>query len=115
MSEKEFNQIFAANLKYQLEKNDMTQADLAAKLDCALSTVGYWCQAKKNPRMSKVDAMCEIFHCTRADLIQDISSEDKEREALMRRIAFAGGRLPIESLEVFANAFDAALKAMESN
>lgn len=69
--EKEFNEIFSKKLKYFLNQYDMTQAELAKRLGVGTTTVSEWCNGKKTPRMSKVDAMCEIFHCTRSDFLTD--------------------------------------------
>lgn len=71
MTEPEFNKIFAKNLRSKLEEKGLTQKALAAKLDVAVSTVGYWCNAIKTPRMDKVDKMCKIFNCKRTDLLEE--------------------------------------------
>ena len=71
MSEKEFNQIFSNRLRYYLDINNMSQAELAAKLGVGTTSVSNWVNGLKTPRMGKVDAMCEIFGCRRSDLIID--------------------------------------------
>ncbi len=76
MSAKEFNQVFAKRLRHYLDANDMTQSDLAKKLGVGTTSVYNWCNGLKSPRMDKVDAMCEIFHCRRSDLIADAEGED---------------------------------------
>lgn len=73
MSEQEFNKIFSQRLRYYLEKNNMTQKELADKLGVGTTSVYNWCNGVKSPRMTKVDKMCEIFGCTRVDLIQSES------------------------------------------
>lgn len=69
MSEMEFNAIFSKRLKYFLELNDMSQVELAQKLGVGTSTVSNWTNGLKTPRMSKVDAMCQLFGCKRSDLM----------------------------------------------
>ncbi len=69
MSENEFNQIFAANLRRFLNSNDMSQVELAKRLGVGTTSVYNWCNGVKTPRMDKVDAMCKIFSCRRSDLI----------------------------------------------
>lgn len=49
----------------------MSQADLAKKLGVGTTSVYNWCNGIKTPRMDKVDAMCDLFHCKRSDLIED--------------------------------------------
>ena len=76
MSEREFNEVFSKKLRFFLDKYDMSQADLAKRLGVGTSSVSNWVNGTKTPRMSKVDAMCEIFHCKRSDLVED--SQDDE-------------------------------------
>lgn len=73
MSEQEFNAVFSKNLRYYLNKNNMTQVELAKKLGVGTTSVYNWCNGIKTPRMDKVDAMCELFSCRRSDLIEDKS------------------------------------------
>lgn len=81
MNETEFNKIFAAKLKYYLARNDMTQIELAEKLNTSKTSVYNWCSGLKTPRMDKVDKMCEIFGITRSALItSDYSSSDEDEE-----------------------------------
>lgn len=65
MSEEEFNSIFSKRLRYYLDYYELTQIDLARKLGVSPQSVTNWCKGIKSPRMDKVDAMCEIFHCMR--------------------------------------------------
>ena len=76
MSEQGFNAIFSKKLKFYINKNDMTQAELAKRLGVSAQSVTSWCKGDKSPRMDKVDAMCRIFKCRRSDLMED-SSEAK--------------------------------------
>lgn len=71
MSESEFNKIFSTNLNNQLYNHNITQAQLAKVLGVSTSTVSYWCQGIKTPRMDKVDAICSYFNITRSDLMED--------------------------------------------
>lgn len=100
MGSKEFNEIFASRLKYYLDKYDMSQADLARKLNVGTTTVSNWYTALKTPRMDKVDAMCELFHCKRRDLME-LPSEDEQFSKAIRIPVFgdvAAGN-PIEAVE----------------
>ena len=81
MSEEEFNAIFARRLKFYLEQNGITQFDLSKRLHVSSSTVTDWVYGRRTPRMDKVDAMCEIFNCSREDLITEKSSKQYYDEA----------------------------------
>ena len=77
MSEQEFNIIFSKNLRYYLDINDKTQADLAKYLGVSTAAVNTWCKGLKNPRMDKVDAICTYFNIKRSDLMEDKSDAER--------------------------------------
>ena len=90
MSDEEFNAIFARRLKYYLEQYGISQFDLSKRLHVSSSTVTDWVYGRRTPRMDKVDAMCEIFHCSREDLITERSDRpyyDEETAAIAQKIA----------------------------
>lgn len=78
MPEQEFNVIFSKRLRYYLNKHDMTQLELAKKLGVGTTSVYNWCNGIKTPRMDKVDAMCNLFHCNRSDLMEEKTEESSD-------------------------------------
>lgn len=102
MSEREFNQIFSERLRYFLNKYDMTQLELSKRLGVGTTSVYNWCNGIKTPRMDKVDAMCEIFHCKRSDLMEDKSSQSEASHRKGVSIPVYGrvaAGIPIEMIE----------------
>lgn len=65
----DYRRIFADNLKYFLDLNDMTQAELARALGVSETAIHSWITAEKSPRMNNVDKMVDIFQIERSDLI----------------------------------------------
>lgn len=91
MAEEEFNKIFSRNLKKYLSLNNYTQAELAEKLGVGTSTVSYWCNGTKSPRMDKVDKICSIFNIKRSDLMDNKSFEQfslsqKDQKDIAKRL-----------------------------
>ena len=78
MPEKEFNAVFSKRLRYYLSKYNITQVELAKRLGVGTTSVYNWCNGIKTPRMDKVDAMCNLFHCKRSDLIEEKSADNTE-------------------------------------
>ena len=108
MSEKSFNDIFSFNLRRFLSLNNMTQLELAKKLGVGTTSVSNWCKGLKTPRMDKVDAMCEIFHCKRRDLMEEdlpstnSSKTSNNHKVQATRIPVYGrvaAGIPIEAIE----------------
>ena len=75
MSDQEYMNVFAKNLKYYLARYEMSNADLAKRLGVSAQSVTNWTTAQKMPRMDKVDAMCKIFNCKRTDLLEERGDE----------------------------------------
>lgn len=69
------------NLQYLRKKNDITQEQLAERLEVSRQSVSKWESDTTYPEMEKLVQLCQMFHVTMDDLIQkDISSlyvEDK--------------------------------------
>ena len=76
MNEKDFNSLFSKRLRHYLNKNNMTQVELANKLGVGTTSIYNWVSGLKTPRMDKVDAMCKIFNIRREDLLTDGSLND---------------------------------------
>lgn len=76
MSEQDFSKLIGENIKKYMELNNLTQTDIANKLNVSTSSVSQWVNAKKSPRMDKVDDLCKIFGITRKDLL--IEGENKD-------------------------------------
>lgn len=81
MPEQDFNAVFSKRLRYYLNKFEITQVELAKKLGVGTTSVYNWCNGIKSPRMDKVDAMCDLFHCNRSDLMEDKADTSPELTA----------------------------------
>ena len=71
MSEQEFNTIFSKNLNHYLATREKTQIELAKYVGVSATSVSYWCNGTKIPRMDKVDKICSFFMIKRSDLMYD--------------------------------------------
>lgn len=78
MTDKSFNTIFATNLNYYMELNEISQNELARRLGVSSTAVNYWCNATKVPRMDKVDKIALLFGIDRSDLINEHNEHDNE-------------------------------------
>ena len=62
--------VFAYNLKRQMELNGKSRNDIAQALNISYFTVSDWVNGKKYPRMDKVEMLASYFGILKSDLIE---------------------------------------------
>ena len=83
--------LFANNLKYFMNKYGYTQLSLSDKLNVRNTTISTWCSGDRFPRMKALNDLCDVFHCTKTDLLQ-IEQKDRtedEQQRLQRLFIYA--------------------------
>ena len=63
--------IFSNNLKKYLNRNGISQTDLANELNIPETTFSNWMQAKTYPRPDKIQLLADYFKITRSDLTEE--------------------------------------------
>lgn len=114
MPEQEFNAIFSKRLRYYLNKYDMTQVELAKKLGVGTTSVYNWCNGIKTPRMDKVDAMCDLFHCNRSDLMEEKTEDSSDQVYYLNDDAREMAQFMFENPE-YKVLFDASRKVKKED
>lgn len=71
---------FSKNLKYYMEKKDVTQKEMAEIVGVATSTFNDWMKAKKYPRIDKVEMLANYFGILKSDLIEEKMTEEKSKK-----------------------------------
>ncbi len=69
-------EIFAKNLSYYLSINGRNQKEVAEYLGVAQSTFNEWANAKKYPRIDKIEKLANYFGILKSDLIEEKGSTD---------------------------------------
>lgn len=92
-------EIMAKNIKHYLELKGKTRQDICKALGFSYSTFADWCNAKKYPRIDKIEMMANYFGISKADLVEDHAEEDELSKymadpEIRRLVLFAGGQLP---------------------
>ena len=80
-------QIFATNLKKKMEEHGKTRNDICTDLGFSYFTVTDWVNAKKMPRMDKVERLARYFRCLISDLIEE-KEQSTESELSIRKKEF---------------------------
>ena len=78
-------ELFAHNLNVFMDTYGYTQTRLAEAVGVSIPTVNDWCHAKKSPRWGKIDAMCELFHCKRSDLLEKYATTESIKQSAMEQ------------------------------
>ena len=73
-------EIFAKNLKRYIEQSGKDRRDLADTWGFKYSTVSEWLNAKKYPRIDKIQIMADYFGIAMSDLIEEKMSAEKEND-----------------------------------
>lgn len=72
--------IFAANLKRYMDINKKTRREMCEALGVSYYTFSDWVNAKKYPRMDKVESLANYFGIQKSDLIEEKMTEEKEKD-----------------------------------
>ena len=64
-------EIFAKNLKYYLNYYQTDRNTICSALDIPASTFSDWLNAKKYPRIDKLELLANYFNIKKSDLIED--------------------------------------------
>lgn len=87
MSDLGNKEVMARNLKMYIKMSGKTQKELAEMVNVAPSTFNAWVQAKKYPRIDKIEMMANYFNILKSDLIEDKAKTKKSNEAIAGIIA----------------------------
>lgn len=71
MATYETKRIFGNNLSNILDAKGITQVELANEIKVATSSVSYWCNGEKMPRMDKIEMIAEFLCVTKSDLLEE--------------------------------------------
>ena len=85
MSDLGNKEIFAENLKYYIEKSGKDRRELAQIWGFPYSTVTEWINAKKYPRIDRIEIMANYFHILKSDLIEDKKKQHDDRRKMQKK------------------------------
>lgn len=61
----------AKNIKYYMDKNNVTASEICKILDVPQSTFSYWLSAKTYPRIDKIEMMANYFGINKSGLVEE--------------------------------------------
>lgn len=90
-------EVFAKNLRKYMEVKGITQKELAEIIGVSAPTMNDWLQAKKYPRIDKIEKLANYFGILKSDLIEEKSEEHFETQKNNNTIASIVIRLRTDS------------------
>lgn len=73
-------EIFARNLRFFIEKSGKDRRELAEIWGFPYSTLSEWLNARKYPRIDRIEIMADYFGVQKSDLIEEKMTEEKEKD-----------------------------------
>lgn len=71
-------EIFSKNLKYYIDKCGKDRRELAEIWGFPYSTLSEWINARKYPRIDRIEIMADYFGILKSDLIEEKLPEEKK-------------------------------------
>ena len=75
-------EVFARNLKRYMDMHGKNQKDMADIVGVSTATFSDYINAKKYPRIDKIDILADYFGILKSDLIEDKSQEEIKEPAM---------------------------------
>lgn len=82
MSDLGNKEVFARNLAYYMTKFDVDRNKICSDLEIPYTTLADWLNAKKYPRIDKIEMLSIYFDINKSDLIEDRDIQDKPLDEL---------------------------------
>ena len=74
--------IFAKNLKKQMNRSGKDRRQIASDLGFPYSTLTEWVNGRKYPRIDRIEKLAEYFGVSKSDLIEDFEEIKKDNDRL---------------------------------
>lgn len=95
MGELESKEVLAENIKYYMDKYHKTRNEICETLNIKYSTFSDWVNAKKYPRIDKIELLASYFGISKSDLIEKhTNTPEIELDEDIRRIQRARKEMP---------------------
>lgn len=94
--------VMAENIKYYMNLHNKTRTEVCRDLGFVYSTFSDWLNAKKYPRIDKIEMMANYFHISKADLVERRDVDRKRPRPQGVQIPILGyvvAGVPIEAVE----------------
>lgn len=93
-------EILASNLRHYMREHNKTRRDLCNDLGFSYMIVSDWCNAKKYPRIDRIEMLANYFGIEKSDLIEIPMAEKKTSRGIkIPVLGTVADGIPIEAVE----------------
>lgn len=86
--------IFAKNLRYYVERSGRDRKEIAEALGIPYSTFTEWCNARKYPRIDRIEKLADYFGVMKSDLIEEKPVDDDGLDSNLSALIEFAKRVP---------------------
>ncbi len=87
----------AKNIRYYMGLYNKSRQDMCEALDVKYSTFTDWVNAKKYPRIDKIEMMANYFNVTKADLVEEPT--EKKSKFMIPVLGLVRAGIPMDAVE----------------
>jgi transcriptional regulator with XRE-family HTH domain len=102
-------EVFAKNLRYYMESRGKNQKEMAEIVGVSAPTMNDWINAKKYPRIDKIEILSNYFGILKSDLIEEKTEEHREMQK--KNDTLSDIVIRMQSDDVFLSVVEALYKA----
>ena len=99
MTEKEYSQVVAQNLRRIAYESGKSQIEIARDLNINKGTLSAWMNGTRTPKMPKIDMLCAYFGVNRSDLMEPHSNPIKRPPTRIPVLGRVAAGIPIDAIE----------------
>ena len=107
-------EVFARNLQYYMDRSGKNQKEIAQIVGVSAPALCDWLNAKKYPRIDKIEILANYFGILKSDLIEDkkknISTDDMHLTDGERMLLDLFNQVPKENQQMVLDMIQIALK-----
>lgn len=121
-------EIMSKNIQRLMAENGKDRNDICSDLGFKYTTFADWVNGKTYPRIDKIEMMANYFHVSKSDLVEEYTLDSKDNRDIKKDLdsiieklntseygpaAYDGQELSKESLELFKDELEIALKRLK--
>lgn len=99
MTDKEYSQIVAQNLRRIAYEANKSQTDIAKDLKLSKGTISAWMNGTRTPKMPKIDMLCSYFGVKRSDIMEPNGAPLKRPATRIPVLGRVAAGIPIDAIE----------------